>query len=101
MSRRSNWMADTNPEAFRKLIERQRRMSAGEKLEQFFEMAEMLIRAVEDQVRREYPDAGEREIFLRAAARRIGPELVKKAYGWDPESGSPPPDASSGGEDPP
>ena len=90
MSRRSNWMADTNPEAFRKLIERQRRMSAGEKLEQFFEMAEMLIRAVEDQVRREYPDAGEREIFLRAAARRIGPELVKKAYGWDPESGRKP-----------
>lgn len=36
------------------------------------------------EIRRLYPDASDREVFLRAAARRLGPELVRKAYGWDP-----------------
>ncbi len=84
MLSRYGWMRDTSPEAFEKLIELERRKSPAQKLEEFFEMAEMLIRAYEDQVRREYPDADDREIFLRAAARRLGPELVRKAYGWDP-----------------
>jgi hypothetical protein len=34
--------------------------------------------------RRMHPEAGEREIFLRAAARRLGPDLVRRAYGWPP-----------------
>jgi hypothetical protein len=36
------------------------------------------------QERRSHPDADDREIFLRVAARRLGPEMVKKAYGWAP-----------------
>lgn len=42
------------------------------------------LRALED-VRRRYPDADERECQLRVASRRIPAELMKKAFGWDPE----------------
>jgi len=78
-------MADTDPKAFEKLIELRRNMTFDEKLRQFFEMTEMLLRGYQDRVRREYPHASEREIFLRAAALRLGNELVRKAYGWSPD----------------
>lgn len=35
-------------------------------------------------LRLRYPDASERELRLRFAARRYGRELVLKAFGWDP-----------------
>lgn len=37
------------------------------------------------QIRKTYPDADEHELKLRLAARWIEPELMKKAFGWDPE----------------
>lgn len=33
-------------------------------------------------MRAQYPHASEREVFLRVAARRLGRELMIKAYGW-------------------
>jgi len=36
-------------------------------------------------VRAMYPEASEREIFLRVAARRLDRETMVRAYGWDPE----------------
>ena len=33
-----------------------------------------------------YPEAGEREVFLRAAARRLSRETMMAVYGWDPEA---------------
>ena len=60
-------------------------MTFDEKLRQFFEMTEMLLRGYEDRVRREYPRATEREVFLRAAALRLGNETVRRVYGWSPE----------------
>ena len=90
MASRYGWMADTGPEAFKALVELQRRTSPGEKLAQVFQMAEMMLRAYADSVRRDYPEAGEREVFLRAAARRLGRETVIQVYGWDPESGEKP-----------
>jgi hypothetical protein len=86
MSTRYNWMADTDAKAFQTLVELRRKMSAGEKLAQALDMAAMLIRATEDRVRKDHPQAGQREIFLRAAVLRLGKETVKRAYGWDPES---------------
>ena len=44
----------------------------------------MLIKMAEEDVRRQYPEASEREVFLRAASRRLGRDLMIKAYGWDP-----------------
>jgi hypothetical protein len=37
------------------------------------------------EVRRLYPEATDREVFLRVTARRLGPELMKKVYGWQPD----------------
>ncbi len=65
-------------------------MSAGEKLAQVLDMAAMPIRVCEDQVRQEYPHASDREVFLRAAAKRLGRETVIRVYGWDPASGKAP-----------
>ena len=81
-------MADTDPEAFRALIEIRRNMTFDERFRQFLEMSEMVLRGYEDRVRREYPQAGERrEVFLRAAALRLGNETVRRVYGWSPDDG--------------
>ena len=55
-----------------------------------FELSTMLMKLSEDSVRKMYPQASEREVFLRAAARRLGRETVIRVYGWDPESGEAP-----------
>jgi len=85
MPTRFGWMADTDPKAFEKLIEIRRKMTFDERLRQFFEMTEMLLRGYEDRVRRQYPHASDREVFLRAAALRLGNETVRRVYGWSPE----------------
>jgi len=90
MATRYNWMADTTPEAFAVWIDLHRKMTPGQRLVQMFQMVNTMMRGYEEGVRRDYPHANEREVFLRAAARRLGPEMVKKVYGWDPESGQAP-----------
>ncbi len=84
MANRYNWMSDTSPDAFAKLTEIQKAMPADRKLELTFDLSEMLMKLVEEDVRRQYPGAGEREVFLRTAARRLGRDLMIRAYGWDP-----------------
>jgi hypothetical protein len=91
MPSRYGWMADTDPKAFQALIEIRRNMTFDERFRQFLEMTEMLLRGYEDRVRREYPQASEREVFLRAAALRLGNETVRRVYGWSPEDGTTPP----------
>ena len=85
MPTRFGWMADTDPQAFQALLELRRGMTFDEKFRQVIEMAEMVLRGYEDRVRREHPEADEREVFLRAAALRLGNETVRRAYGWNPE----------------
>jgi len=80
------WFEDTDPKALEAFIECQRRMTPGEKLAQVFELNRTLRLAVEANVRKHHPEATEREVFLRSLVRLIGPELVRKAYGWDAES---------------
>ena len=84
MPNRYNWMSDTTPEAFAKLVELQRAIPPDRKLRLTLEATGMLIKMAEEDVRRQYPEAGEREVFLRAASRRLGRDLMIKAYGWDP-----------------
>ena len=88
MPSRYGWMADTDPKAFRALIKIRRNMTFDERFRQFLEMTEMVLRGYEDRVRREYPQASEREVFLRAAALRLGTETVRRVYGWSPEEGA-------------
>jgi len=68
MPSRLGWLADTSDEAFRALIEIRRKMTFEERFRQMLEMSEMALRGYVDRVRREYPAADEREVFLRAAA---------------------------------
>jgi len=35
-------------------------------------------------IQRRYPNADRRELQLRLASRWIEPELMRKAFGWDP-----------------
>jgi hypothetical protein len=58
-----------------------RKMSPEEKLQRTFEFSAMVRRFGEAGLRQRYPQAGDREIFLRAARLNLGAELYNKVYG--------------------
>lgn len=66
-------------------IEVLRRMPASAKINSALAASEMVLRIAEAGVRLQYPQAGEREVFLRAAARHLSRDLMIRAYSWDPE----------------
>ena len=84
MATRYNWMADTDSKAFEVLIELQRKMSPGDKLACVLKSSAMLMALTEASVRKLYPHASDREVFLRSAARRLDRDTMIRAYGWDP-----------------
>ncbi len=86
MATRYNWMADTSAEAFEVLIELQRKMSPSDKLACALKSSALLMALTEASVRRMYPQASEREVFLRCAARHLDPDTMTLAYGWDPRA---------------
>ena len=75
--------ADTSPEAWRILLDIYRRMSPNEKLQRTLDMSAFLRSVCEAGVRADYPQASEREVFLRVAQRTLGKELFAKVYGSD------------------
>jgi hypothetical protein len=79
----SEWMRpeDTSPEAWRILLDIYRQMTLEEKLQRTFEMSTFLRSVVEAGIRADYPQASEREIFLRLAQRTLGNDLFEKVYG--------------------
>ena len=77
--------ADTTPAALKVFYELQRRRTPGQKLNDVFDLTEWMFANAEAGVRMRYPDANDREVFLRAAALRIPRHLMIAAYGWDPE----------------
>jgi hypothetical protein len=79
------WFEDTDPEALEKMIELYRQMTPAERLRRMFELNEFHERLQRASVRSMYPEAGEREVFLRVAARRLDRETMIRAYGWDPD----------------
>ena len=74
---------DTHPEAERILIEGYRKMSVATKLQRVADMNETLELFARAGIVRKHPNAGEREILLRSASRRLPKELLKEAFGWD------------------
>jgi len=76
---------DTPPKIERIIMEGYRSMSFSKKVNLIGELNAMLESFVRSDVRSRHPDADEREIRLRVASRRIPPELMKKAFGWDVE----------------
>lgn len=77
--------ADTDPRAMEVWIDTLRRKSFDEKLAMVFEMIEMGMELTRRGARMRHPEADEREVFLRAAAIRLGRDLMIRAYGWDPD----------------
>lgn len=75
--------ADTSPEAWKIFLDLQRRMPPGEKIRRAMEYSAAVASLAEGVLRQHYPQAGGREIFLRAARQRLGGELFRKAYGGE------------------
>ena len=67
-------------------LDLQRKMPVSEKLQAIFGMMRMLCNLSESDVRRMYPQADDREVFLRAAARRLDRDTMIRVYGWDPQA---------------
>jgi hypothetical protein len=78
-------MGDTQPEALRVWLRLQRQVTPEQKLKRVSEMYEFMTAIQSAEVKRSHPEADEQEIFLRVAARRLGRELMKKVYGWQPD----------------
>lgn len=66
-------------------LDLQRRMPAGEKIAAVLAASHLVLRMYEAGVRLQYPQASDREIFLRMAARHLDRDLMIRAYGWDPD----------------
>jgi hypothetical protein len=71
---------DTSPEAWKVLIGLIRQMTPEERLARAFQYSAFVRAFAESGVRTAYPQASEREIFLRCAKRRLGADLFQKVY---------------------
>ena len=78
-------LADTDPRAMEVWLDMQGRMPPGEKLRITLEASELVLSMYEAGVRHQYPQASDREVLLRVAARHLSRDLMIRAYGWDPE----------------
>ena len=78
-------MNDTPPEIEARWLEGLRKRTPAERFRRVGELNAMLQQLAEAETRRRHPDANEREIKLRVASRRIPAELMRKAFGWDPD----------------
>lgn len=67
-------------------IELLRKKTPGEKLAAVMELSAMAMELARAGERLAHPEASEREIFLRAAARWLNRDQMIGAYDWDPEA---------------
>jgi hypothetical protein len=68
---------DTSPAAWKVLMDLMRKIPPEEKLRRAIEFTAMARKLSEAGIRQAYPEAGEREIFLRLAQRQLGNEFQK------------------------
>jgi hypothetical protein len=76
---------DTHPDVEKLLIEVYRRVPASEKVQRVRELNRLIQNLALADIRRRHPEADERECALRLASRWLSAELMRRAYGWDPE----------------
>jgi hypothetical protein len=79
------WYADTDPKALEVFLQLHRQMTPGQRAARIFEMVAFQEGLQYSSVRRMHPQADEREVFLRVAARRLDRDTMIRAYGWDPD----------------
>jgi hypothetical protein len=60
-------------------------MSAAQKLRIMQDLIRTAHLLALSDIKRRYPNAVKRELQLRLAPRRLEPELMRKAFGWDYE----------------
>ncbi|HWO20950.1 MAG TPA: hypothetical protein VNO30_19420 [Kofleriaceae bacterium] len=77
--------SDTPPEVERMMIELWRKATPEQKLQKVLSIGRMLNEFVLADLRQRYPEATERELQLRLAARSYDRDLMMKAFGWDPD----------------
>jgi hypothetical protein len=80
------WFRDTDPRALKVFLELLLKMPVPEKLRNTFDMMRLLRNVSAAGVRKMYPDADEREVFLRTAARCLDRETMIRVYDWDPQA---------------
>lgn len=81
----AGWYEDTDPEALEVFLQLHRRMTPAQRVARVFELTEFQESLQRASVRAMYPQAGEREVFLRVAARRLDRDTMIQVYGWDPD----------------
>lgn len=81
-----NRALDTSEAAERVQTEIWRGMTAERKLRLVSEMSLMIQRLAFAELRQRYPDLPDDEIWLRLAARRLSPEVMRAVYGWEADS---------------
>jgi hypothetical protein len=72
---------DTSPQAWKILLELERRMTPGQKLASVLEHSRLVRSLALAGLRRRHPEESERQIFLRFARETLGPDLFEKVYG--------------------
>ena len=80
-----DWFRDTDPRALEVFLDLQRKMNVSQKFQTIFSLMAMLWNLSEAGVRNMYPEADDREVFLRTAARRLDRDTMIRVYGWDPQ----------------
>lgn len=76
---------DTTPDAREKQLELLRAMSPSQRAEIMTGLTFATQRLAFLGMRERYPDASDDEIWLRLAAQRLGPDIVRRIYGFDAE----------------
>jgi 2-iminoacetate synthase ThiH len=76
---------DTSPEVERFLLDAYRKMSGAEKIARVRALNSATIALALANIRKQHPDASEREVLLRLAVRRYGADFVREHLGWDAE----------------
>jgi hypothetical protein len=77
--------SDTDPKALEVWLNLLRKMSPGEKLVRVFELTHFARQMAQAGVRFRYPNANEREVFLRTAALYLTRDEMIRVYHWDPQ----------------
>lgn len=76
---------DTSEEIERLQIAAWRTWTPAEKLARMVAMTRRLQEIQLAEIRRRHPHADDWELKLRLASRRLEPELMRRAFGWDPD----------------
>ncbi len=76
---------DTDPRAMEVWLDLLRSKTPGERLATALDLSNFALQFSEMGVRKAHPDADDREVFLRVAARHLSRDLMIRAYHWDPE----------------